>query len=100
MKTDSILSTLGLAQRAGKVVSGEFMTENAVKSKKAYLVIIAKDVSGNTRKKFCNMCEYYQVPSREYASKDELGRSLGKIFRASLAVTDNGFAQAIMKKMD
>ena len=58
MKTDSVLRMIGLAAKAGKVVSGEFMTENAVKSKEAYLVIIAQDVSNNTRKKFGNMCSY------------------------------------------
>ena len=100
MKTDNILSTLGLAMRAKCLVSGEFMTESVVKSNAAHLVIIAKDVSENTRKKFNNMCEYYHVPIREYATKDELGHSLGKEFRASLAVTDKGFAQAILKKMN
>lgn len=100
MKRDNILSTIGLAMRAGKVVSGEFMTESAVKSNSAYLVMIAQDVSENTRKKFRNMCEYYKVPLYEYSTKEELGHSLGKEFRASLAVTDKGFAQAILKKMD
>lgn len=99
-KTDNVLQMLGLAQRAGRLVSGEFMTESAVKSYGAYLVVIAQDVSENTRKKFRNMCEFYEVPIREYATKDELGHSLGKEFRASLAVTDEGFAQAILKKMD
>lgn len=100
MKRDDVLRTMGLAQRAGRLVSGEFMTENAVKSHKAYLVMIAEDVSDNTRKKFRNMCEFHRVPLREYATKEELGHSLGKEFRASLAVTDEGFAQAILKKMD
>ncbi len=99
MKKDDILSTLGLAMRAGKVVSGEFMTENAVRSQSAYLVVIAQDVSDNTRKKFRDKCGYYNVPLCEYATKEELGHSLGKQFRASLAVTDKGFAQAILKKI-
>ncbi|MCD7826021.1 MAG: ribosomal L7Ae/L30e/S12e/Gadd45 family protein [Clostridiaceae bacterium] len=100
MKTDNVLRMIGLAKKAGRVVSGEYMTENAVKSGAAKLVIIAEDVSENTRKKFRNMCNFYEVPIREYSSKDELGRSMGKEFRASLAVTDEGLAQAILKKMD
>lgn len=76
------------------------MTENAVKSGTAALVIIAGDASDNTKKKFRNMCEYYEVPIRIYSTKDELGHSMGKEFRASLAVNDEGLAQAIMKKMD
>ena len=37
MKVDKGLGMVGLATKAGKVASGEFMTENAVKSGMAYL---------------------------------------------------------------
>ena len=57
------LSLLGLAAKAGKVVSGEFATENAVKSGKAFLVLTAEDASNNTRKKFNDMCTYYEAVS-------------------------------------
>ena len=50
---------IGLAQKAGKVASGEFSTEKAVKEHKAYMVIVADDSSDNTKKNFKNMCEYY-----------------------------------------
>ena len=39
------LSLLGLAAKAGKIVSGEFATENAVKAGKAFLVLTAEDAS-------------------------------------------------------
>ena len=42
------LSMLGLAMKAGKVSSGEFATEQAVKSGSAYLVILAETASANT----------------------------------------------------
>ena len=42
---------LGLAMKAGKVSSGEFATEQAVKSGSAYLVILAETASANTQKK-------------------------------------------------
>ena len=100
MINDKALGTIGIATKARKVVSGEFMTENAVKSGTAELVIIAEDASDNTKKKFMNMCEFYGVPLIVKWNKDDMGRAMGKTFRASLAVTDSGFAQAIMKKMD
>ena len=100
MKTDKALGLVGIATKERKVVSGEFMTENAVKSGDAMLVIIASDASDKKKKKFSNMCEFYKVPLRVYATKDELGRAMGKEFRASLAVTDKGLAQAVMEKMD
>jgi ribosomal protein L7Ae-like RNA K-turn-binding protein len=63
-------------------------------------VIVAGDASGNTQKKFRNMCDFYQVPLTVYGDKDTLGHAMGKEMRASLAVTDEGLAKAIVKKMD
>ncbi len=100
MKMDHVLRMVGIATKAGRVDSGEFMTENAVKSGRASLVIIAGDASENTKKKFKNMCGFYEVPIRTYSTKNELGLAIGKEFRASIAVTDEGLAQAIMKKMN
>lgn len=97
---DKILSLVGLARRAGKAVSGEFSTEKAVKEGKASLVLIASDASANTKKLFGDKCSYYGVPLREYADKKALGGALGQEERASLAVTDSGFAQAVLKILD
>lgn len=94
------LSLLGLAAKAGKVVSGEFATENAVKSGKAFLVLTAEDASNNTRKKFNDMCTYYEVPFYTIGSKEELGIAIGKDYRASLGVTDENFAVAMVKKLE
>ena len=38
---DRVLSLLGIAQKAGKVVSGGFLCEDAIKSREAVLVILA-----------------------------------------------------------
>lgn len=90
-----VLSMLGLATRSRNVVSGAFATEKAVKSGKAYMVIVADDASGNTKKKFRNMCVYYKVPIYEFGEKEILGHSMGKEERTSLAVTNEGFANSI-----
>ncbi|MCI6019577.1 MAG: ribosomal L7Ae/L30e/S12e/Gadd45 family protein [Clostridiales bacterium] len=97
MGIDRVLSLIGLATKAGKVVSGEFSTERAVKSKKAYMVIVASDASENTKTKFENCCNYYKVPMLVYGTKETLGRAMGKELRASLALTDMGFVKAIEK---
>ena len=88
---------IGMAMKAGKLVSGEFATEKAVKSGKAALVIVSGAASENTKKKFRNMCDYYEVPIRFLGQKEELGHAIGKEFRASLAVLDAGLAKAIEK---
>lgn len=100
MNKNRALSMLGLATKAGKTVTGEFSTEKAVKEGRACLVVVATDASDNTKKKFRNMCDYYQVMMKEFSDKDSLGNACGKEFRASLAVTDSGLAKAVEKQID
>ena len=96
---DKVLSMLGLAARSRNVVSGGFATEAAVKEGKAALVIIAEDASGNTRKKYSNMCDFYEVPYAVHGTKEVLGHSMGKDERSVLAVTNEGFADSIRKHL-
>ena len=98
MNPDRALSMVGIAARAGSIASGEFSTEKALKSGKAYLVIVASDASQNTKKHFTDMCSYRNITYIEYADKKQLGNCIGKEHRASLAVTDENLAGAIIKK--
>lgn len=100
MKNDPILQLLGLAQRSGGVSSGEFMTENCVKDGSARLVVVAQDASDRTKKTFKDMCDFYEVPICIYSTKEVLGHAIGKEFRASLAVTNEGLAGQIISKID
>ena len=99
MRTDRVRSLLGLAMKAGKLVSGEFLTEKAVKTGKAALVIAAEDASDNTKKMFTDMCTYYKVPLYFWGKKEDLGAAIGRDYRASLALTDAGFGDAVVKQI-
>ena len=90
---------LGIAAKSGRVVSGEFSTEKAVKTGTAYLVIVSEEASDNTKKMFTNMTDFYEVPMYMFGTKDELGRCIGKEFRASLAITDENLANAVENKL-
>ena len=97
MARDRILNLIGLAMKAGKVVSGEFSVEKFIKSGKARLVIIASDASENTKKKFEDKCKFYHVPILIYSTKEDLGMILGKGLRSSITLTEDGFKNAILK---
>ena len=99
MAQNKVYSMLGLAMKAGRIASGEFSVERAVKTGAAFLVIVSEGASENTKKQFRNMCSYYKVPLYFLGEKEELGRAVGKEFRASLAVLDEGFAKAIEKNL-
>ena len=58
MQNNRILSSLGLAQKAGCIASGEYAVEKAVKGGLASLVIVAEDASDNTKKKMKNMTAF------------------------------------------
>ena len=89
---DKVLSLISLATKAGRCASGEFMTEGQTKSGRASLVVVAEDASDN-------MCKFYKVPMIVYGDKDTLGHAMGKQFRASLAILDEGFAKGILKEL-
>ena len=94
------ISLLGLANKAGKVVSGGFMTERAIMTGEACFVIIAEDASPNTKKKFTNKCKYHEVPFVIYGNMTELGHLIGKEDRTTIAVTDPGFGNQFIKSFD
>jgi len=95
-----ILSYLSLATKAGKVVSGGFMTEKAIQEGSACIVLIANDASDNTKKKFINKCSYYEIPYGILSDSNTLGRQIGKQSRTTVCVTDMGFAKQIANRLD
>ncbi len=99
MTQNKVFSLLGLAMRAKRLVSGEFQTLDAVRCGKAFLVIVAKDSSANTMDQFERKCYYYEVPLAQFGSKEELGHAIGRADRSSVAICDEGLAEAIVKQL-
>lgn len=90
---------IGLAQKAGRVKSGEFSVEKSVKCDMSCLVLLAEDASETTKKKFRNMCTFYEVPIELYTSKEQMGAVIGRDLRSVVSVEDEGFANAMIKKL-
>ena len=63
------------------------------------MVIVSEEASDNTNKMFANMTDFYEVPMYVFGTKEELGRCIGKEFRASLAITDENLANAVENKI-
>lgn len=100
MKLKQGLSLLGLANRAGKIVTGEEQVLKEIRNKKAKLVILAGDASTNTVKKFQDKCQSYDVPLKTVADRNTLGHSIGKLERVVIAVLDGGFADKLKQLFD
>lgn len=95
-----IYSFLGLARKAGRLISGTENCEKAIRSNKAKLVILAEDASANTKKKFFDMCSYRKVCLKIFGQKAHIGYAIGKDVTAVVCIKDSGFAGKIIKMLD
>ena len=92
---DKVFALLGFAQRSGKVVSGEQGVASALHRDKVHCLIVAKDSSQNTLRKYSAKAAAQNVPVYLFGTKLELGQAIGKAQRSLIAVLDSGFARAI-----
>lgn len=98
-KTQKLLNLLGLAQRAGRLISGEGLVVEAIQKGKAKLVFLAEDAAPNLSKKINDKSKTYQVEVVTAFSTLELSTAVGKA-RKVLAVTDAGFTKKMRSIME
>lgn len=99
-KNQKVGSLLGLAQRAGKIVSGEDTVQREVAKGKVYLLIVAADSSENTKKQAEKWSIHHQVPIRYCFDRGYLGNAIGKEWRAIIGVKDRGFSKELQRYID
>ena len=78
-------NSIGLAMKAGKIASGDFSVEKAVRSGTAKLVMLDESASENTKKQWRDACSFRNIPL------------IRKPARMVAAVTDEGFSAMIIK---
>ena len=98
MAEKEVAGVLGLAQKAGKISSGDLGVKDALSGGKAKLLIIATDASPNTVKELKFLADKASVPVISCMQRTGLGLCIGRAPRAAVAVLDKGFAGLIMKK--
>lgn len=92
-----VQNLLSMAQRAGKLVSGDFIVEREVKRNRVLVLFMATDVAENNKKKYEELSSAYKIPLISLFDKEELGQIIGKERRVIVAVEDQGFAKALLK---
>jgi ribosomal protein L7Ae-like RNA K-turn-binding protein len=100
MANNKIYSFLGLAAKAGKVISGEEACERTIKAGKAKLVIVADDASDRTKRKFDNICKYNVVELKLFGEKKFLGKFIGKEARSVIAILGEEFAKHLREMIE
>ena len=92
-----IYSMLGLAMKAGKIAFGSDMCEEKINKGTVSLLIIAEDLSDNTKDKFIKLANLYNINYVMLGEIDLLSNSIGKINKGIIAVLDVGFGNKIMQ---
>lgn len=93
-------SFLGLANRAGKLITGEEMTVKEIQRGNAKLILLSEDASRNTEKKITDKASFYKVPVCRVENREILGQAIGKESRVVVAVVDTGFAKKLKTLID
>lgn len=89
---NKLLSVIGLANKAGALVTGTNNVLDSVRKRKAKLVLVANDISDNTRKLLTDKTTYRSIKIITLpVSMAELGKALGKTDTSSAAITDENF---------
>jgi ribosomal protein L7Ae-like RNA K-turn-binding protein len=89
------LSLLGIAQAAGYLVSGHTACDEAMKLNRVCLLILACDASEKVKRKFTAKAFEHRIPIIEAASKEALGKAIGRPERAVVGVCDSGLAKSL-----
>ena len=92
--TDRFYGALGLAQKAGKCVSGEFAAGKALASGKVVLLLVDSGASEATKDRFRIDCEHHGTA---YLEAEAIGEAIGKPSRMIIGITDEGFKNMILK---
>ena len=95
-----LLFSIGLARRAGKLLSGTDMVLDGIRHGKVRIVVSAADNSDNTKKKISDCCAYYEIPLYiSDADKETLGHAIGKSHAACIGVTDENLSELISRNL-
>ncbi len=95
----AVAFALGLAQKAGKLASGDYAVRAALKTGKGRLLVLAVDAAENSKKDMRFLADATKVVVVECLTRDELGWSIGKAKRTAVVVLDNNFANMIKKNI-
>ncbi len=90
-KISRVQFALGLAQKAGKLASGDVAVRSALKNHKVRLLIIAEDAAPNTKRELHHLAETNGVEVKEILTAGQMGSAIGRAKRVSVAVLDVNF---------
>lgn len=96
-----ILGYIGLANKAGQVISGGSLVSDAIRGgHKPGLILVATDVSEAIGEKIELLAAVHHVACRRILNKDDFGAILGKAPRSAVAIRAGGFVAQLTYEIE
>lgn len=93
-------SYMGFARKSRNLIMGFNTCVLAMNKNRVKLLIVAADIAENSGKKIEKEAKKHQVPYRVYGTTDELSQMAGTGGRSIFGITDENFANVILKEID
>jgi ribosomal protein L7Ae-like RNA K-turn-binding protein len=88
-----LLELLGLAARAGAIITGIDSVRRAAREDKVFRVILADDAAPGQQGKLTPLLDARKVPFHSQFTRFELGAALGRDSVSAVGITDRSFAK-------
>ena len=98
--SSKLLTLLGFAQKAGKVVSGEEGLRWHAANGSAYLIILTEDAPEKKERDATFLAESHSIRLVRYGTKESISLAVGRTVSGVAALTDKNFAEAFLKYYD
>jgi len=94
---DRILSLLGFAKKAGKLVTGSNAVLRSILSLEAGIVIVNEDAGKSVKEKFARLCRENDIKFYILGRGEEFERATGERNKIIYSVTDEGFSGKLVQ---
>lgn len=96
-----VLGYIGLANKAGQVISGGSLVSDAIRSgHKPGLILVATDVSEAIGEKIEMLAAVHHIACIRILNKDDFGAILGKAPRSAIAIRAGGFVAQLSYEIE
>jgi len=97
---DRILSLLGFAKKAGKLVTGSNAVLRSILSLESSIVIVNKDAGKSVKEKFKRLCEENDIKFFVFGSEAEFEWATGEKNKVIYSVCDEGFSNKLVQLIE
>ena len=96
---EKVLTLLGFAKKARKLVAGANAVQRSILFGKSSLVIVTNDAGDSIKNKMSRLCEENEVIYIVFGNSSDLSKATGEENKVVFSVEDLGFAKSIIQKI-